>query len=315
MNLKAIWEILKETFSEWSEDNASRLAAALAYYTVFSIAPLLIIVIVVVGAVFGQSAVEGQIVTQIEGTVGENAAQLIETMLKNISERGSGLWATVIAIVTVLVGATGVFNQLQDALNTIWEVAPKPGRGLKGMIQDRLISFLMILGIGLLLIATFILSASLAAIEGFLGDLVPDFFNLLQFGNAAISFGLTVLLFGMIYKVLPDVEISWRDVWVGATATAVLFTVGRYLIGLYLTRSSVSSAYGAAGSLVIILVWVYYSTQVILLGAEFTQVYARKRGSRILPAKNAVRVVRKTRPYTEAANQAGEETPQPHQEH
>lgn len=313
MNLKTIWEILKETFTEWSEDKASRLAAALAYYTVFSLAPLLIIVIVAVGAVFGQSAVEGQIVSQIEGTVGENGAQLIETMLKSISERGSGVLATVIAIVTVLVGATGVFNQLQDALNTIWEVAPKPERGLLGMLQDRLISFLMILGMGLLLIATFILSAGLAAIEGFLGDLVPDFFNLLQFGNSAISFGLTVLLFGMIYKVLPDVQISWRDVWIGATVTAVLFTIGRYLIGLYLTRSSVTSAYGAAGSLIIILLWVYYSAQIILLGAEFTQVYARKMGSQILPAKNAVRIVRKTRTYSEIADQAGEDTPQPQQ--
>lgn len=309
VNLKTIWEILKETFREWSQDKASRLAAALAYYTIFSLAPLLIIVIAVAGAVFGHVAVQGKIVAQIQGFVGENAAHLIETMIKNVSQRGSGLFATVIAIITVLVGATGVFSQLQDALNTIWEVVPDPSRGILNLVMARLLSFLMILAMGLLLMLTFVVSASLTAIqgyiEGYLGGFLPSYFNFIQVANMVISFGVTVFLFAIIYKVLPDAQITWRSVWVGALATAVLFSIGKFLIGLYLANSSISSTYGAAGSLIIILVWVYYSAQIVLLGAEFTQVYAKKTGTGILPADHALHLVRETENHPEITDDEG----------
>jgi membrane protein len=279
MDAKTIWSLLKETFSEWSEDKASRLAAALAYYTIFSLAPLLIIVIAVAGLVFGQEAARAELFAQIQGLVGQEGAQLIETMVESASQPTSGIIATTIAIATILFGAIGLFGQLQDALNTIWEVEPKPERGIFGMIKDRFLSFTMVLGIGFLLLVSLIISAVVSALNPYLTDLLPGSIYLIQILNFVISFGVITLLFAMIYKVLPDVEIAWSDVWIGAAVTSLLFSVGKFLIGLYLGNSSAGSAYGAAGSLVILLLWVYYSTQILLFGAEFTQVYAKRYGS------------------------------------
>ncbi|HXW01096.1 MAG TPA: YihY/virulence factor BrkB family protein [Anaerolineae bacterium] len=279
MDAKTIWTLLKETFSEWSEDKASRLAAALAYYTVFALAPLLIIVIAVAGLVFGQEAARGELVTQIQGLVGQEGAQLIETMIESASKPTSGIIATTIAIATILFGASGLFGQLQDALNTIWEVPPKPERGILGMVKDRFLSFTMVLGIGFLLLVSLIISAALSALDPYLTDLLPGSIYLIKILNLVISFGLITLLFALIYKILPDVEIAWSDVWIGAAVTSLLFNLGKFVIGVYLGNSSAGSAYGAAGSLVVLLLWVYYSAQILLFGAEFTQVYAKRYGS------------------------------------
>ena len=288
MNLGAVWDLLKEIFSEWSEDKAARLAAALAYYITFSLAPLLLIVIAIVGLLFGEEAVQGRVVEQIQGLVGPDGAQLVQTMLQSTRQSGSNIAATLIGIVTLLLGATGVFVQLQDALNTIWEVAPKPGRGVLGMVKDRLLSFTMLLGIGFLLLVSLAVSAGLAALSSFLGDLLPGLFEVAKVLDFVISLGVITLLFAMIYKFLPDVKIRWGDVWVGAAVTSLLFTVGKFLIGLYLGYSSTASVYGAAGSLAVLLIWIYYTAQIVLLGAEFTQVYAKRYSSRIVPDEDAM---------------------------
>jgi membrane protein len=285
--LLQIRDLIKETFSEWREDKASRLAAALSYYTIFSIAPLLIIAIGVAGLVFGHDAAMNQVVGQIRGMVGEDGAQVIQTILQNASKTTSGIIATVVGGVTLLIGASGAFGQLQDSLNTIWEVRPKKGRGVKGLMRDRFLSFSMVLFIGFLLLASLLLTAVLAGIGKYLSDLLPMSSVVLQAMNFGVSLTVTAFLFALIFKVLPDAIVRWRDVWVGALVTALLFSLGRFLIGLYLGRASIGSAYGAAGSLVVLLFWVYYSAQILFLGAEFTQVYAKRFGQEIVPKPNA----------------------------
>lgn len=286
--LKTAFDMLKETFSEWNQDKAPRLAAALAYYTAFSIAPLLVIVIAVAGLAFGQSAAQGEIMRQIENEVGAESAQIIQTMIENASDTSSGIIATVLGIGAIIFGAAGFFGQLQDALNTIWDVAPKPGRGIMAVVKDRFMSFTMVLGIGFLLLVSLLISALVSSLHNYVEGLLPQAQLVSQIINNLISFGIITLLFAMIYKILPDVEIEWRDVWVGAAITALLFTIGKFLLGLYLGNSGVASTYGVAGSFVVLLLWVYYSAQILLFGAEFTQVYARRRGARIQPADNAV---------------------------
>jgi membrane protein len=295
MKPKEIFELLKETYNEWSEDKAARLAASLAYYTVFSMAPLLIIVIAVAGLVFGREAAQGQIEAQIQGLIGEDSAEFVQTLIEASSNKTTGTIATVIGVVTLLFGATGLFGQLQDALNTIWEVTPKPGRGVMGIIKDRFFSFTMVLGIGFLLMVSLVVSAALAAVNEYVSGLFDNLAFLGQVINFIVSFGVITLLFAMIYKILPDVEIAWRDVWIGAAVTALLFTIGKFLIGLYIGHSAVASSYGAAGALVVILLWVYYSAQILLLGAEFTQVYAKRFGSRLVPDEDAVPVTEEAR--------------------
>lgn len=286
--LKIIFQLLKETFSEWNEDKAPRLAAALAYYTAFSIAPLLIIVVSIAGIIFGDDAVQGHIQLQIQDLVGRQAAGAIQEMLVNFHHPDTGIIATLIGLVTLLLGAAGLFGQLQDALDTIWEVAPKPGQGILSIIRQRFISFTMVLGIGFLLLVSLVVSAAASAVGNFVSVQVapPEF--LLQLLNFVISFAVITLLFAVIYKVLPDVKISWRDVWMGAAVTSLLFNIGKLLIGLYLGNSTIGSAYGAAGSFVVLLIWINYSTQILLFGAEFTQVYARTYGSRIQPSEHAI---------------------------
>lgn len=283
MSFKRIWRLLKETFTEWSEDKASRLAAALSYYTVFSLAPLLIIAIAIAGAFFGEEAAKGEIIGQIQGLVGKDGAEVIQTAIENASQSESeGSIASIISIVALLFGASGVFAELQDALNTVWEIDAKPEAGIGGFIRKRFLSFAMILGIGFLLLVSLVISATLSGINHFTSSLIPGFDPLWQVANFIVSFGIITLLFAMIYKFLPDVKITWSDVWIGAAITALLFAIGKSLIGLYLGQSSFSSTYGAAGSIVIILVWAYYSAQILFFGAEFTQVYARRYGSQIV---------------------------------
>ena len=287
MNLRAVLALLKETFSEWYGDNAPRLGAALAYYTVFSLSPLLIIVIAFAGLVFGREAAQGQIVAQMQGLIGEESARAIQAMIESARKPSSGIIATVIGILTLLVGATGVFGELHDALNTIWEVKPKSGLGLMAIIRDRFLSFAMVLGIGFLLLVSLAVSAGLAALGKFMDGMLPGAIYIGEIVNFIISFGVIMLLFAMVYRILPDIEIAWSDVWIGAAFTSLLFTIGKFLIGLYLGRSSVASAYGAASSLAIILIWVYYSAQIFLFGAEFTQVYAKKYGSHSVAGQHA----------------------------
>jgi membrane protein len=290
LTAKTIWFLVRDTFDGWLNDKAPTLGAALAYYTIFAVAPLLIIVIAVASLGFGQEAAQGQIIAQIEDLVGENGAKAVQAMLDSARQNETGMVATIIGVITLIVGSTGVFVQLQDSLNIIWKVAPKPGHWMRGILQVRLVSFVMVVAIGFLLLVSLVLSAALAALGKSFHYVLPLPEFVLHALNLVVSFCVITLLFAMIYKVLPDAKISWNDVWIGAAVTSLLFSVGKFLIGLYLGKSGVASAYGAAGSLVIILVWVYYSTQIVLLGAEFTAVYATRFGSRIVPAEHAVSV-------------------------
>ncbi|HEY0553682.1 MAG TPA: YihY/virulence factor BrkB family protein, partial [Thermoanaerobaculia bacterium] len=241
----------------------------------------------------GREAVQGQLVDQLQGLVGEQGGQAIQTMIANVGKHGSGVLATIVGVVTILFGATGVFVQIQTSLDRIWNVEPKPGAGIWGFVKTRMLSFGMILGIGFLLLVSLVVTTAVSAVGAWATGLLPAAKVLVEGGTFVVSFALITLLFAMIYKVLPDVEIGWRDVWIGAASTALLFTAGKFLFGLYLAKSSVASTYGAAGSLVIVLLWIYYSAQILFLGAEFTQVYASHYGSNIRPSAHAVPVVRK----------------------
>ncbi len=287
MNFRTIFSLLKETWNEWNKDGASTLAASLAYYTIFSVAPLLIIAIAIAGSIFGEDAARGQIVTQIQGLVGKDGAEVIETAIKNSRQPEANSLASLISIVILLFGASGVFAQLQDALNTIWNVKVKPQKGVVNFIRKRLLSFSAVLGIGFLLLVSLVVSASLAALTNYLGGFIGNMSILAILVNFAISFGVITLLFAFMFKYLPDVKITWNDVAIGAVITALLFNIGKFLLGLYLGTGSFGSTYGAAGSLVIVLIWVYYSAQILFFGAEFTQVYASRYGSQIVPNKYA----------------------------
>jgi membrane protein len=279
--------LLTEALREWYEDRAPRLGAALAYYTVFALAPSLILIIAMAGLLLGQEAAQGQIVGEIQELVGRRAAEAIQATIENARSEG-GLIATGLGVLSLILGLWGLFGELQDALNTIWGVTPKPGRGIMGIIRQRSWSFAMVVGIGFLLLVSLAVSAWLAAIGKFFVELLPRPAYLIETLNGAFSFVLVTCLFALIYKLLPDLRIPWRSVWIGAATTAFLFTVGKSLIGLYLGRSTAASAYGAAGSLVVILIWIYYSSQILLFGAELTKVHARRSGHPGVPAETAV---------------------------
>ena len=286
MNLSVITKLLSATYAKWAADHAQGLGAALAFYTLFSLAPLLLIVIAIGGLVFGQEAAEGQIIGQIQSLVGEESAKAIQSMIEEARKPAAGIIATVLAIVMMLLGATGVFAQLQEALNTIWRVEEKPGEGMWKTLKDRFISLIAVLGTGFLLLISLVISAGLSAVGTTVEHSLPIPEFLLQLINVFVSFAIVTLLFAMIYKLLPDISIQWGDVWIGALITSLLFTIGKFVIGVYLGNSNVGIAYGAAGSLVVILIWVYYASQIFLLGAEFTAVYAESHGSRLVPSKN-----------------------------
>lgn len=275
--MKNFLSICQEALQAWSADKASRIAAALAYYTIFSLAPLLVILVVIAGQVLGQADVQEQIIAQLEVSVGEETAGEIESLMATREVEQSGVFATIISLLLMLLGASSVFGQLQGAFDTIWKVGPDPERGIVGVIIDRLFAFLMVLVIGLLLIGAFLVSAAISAANNLLEGVIPASASLLYLADLLISLILITLLFALIFKILARVSLSWKDALVGSFVTALLFVLGKYAIGLYLGNAGVGSAFGAAGSLVMILLWIYYAAQIFLLGAEFTKVYARRR--------------------------------------
>lgn len=279
--LQKIWYLLRDTVSSWIDDKAPSMGAALAFYTLFSLAPLLLIAISVAGLVFGQQAARGEILAQLSDLIGATSAQAVQAMLEQVNRPDAGIVGTVVGVVTLLIGATTVFGELQSALDRIWSVPEQPSRGgAWTLVRGRLLSLGLILGIGFLLMVSLIASAALAALSRWWSP----FLNQVQFLSTGIdlivSVALITVLFAMIYKLMPSARVAWRDVWVGSALTAVLFTIGKYLIALYIGRSGVASPFGAAGSVVVLLMWVYFSAQIFLLGAEFTWVYANRHGSR-----------------------------------
>lgn len=284
---QSFFGLLRETLRAWNEHRALRLGAALAFYTVFAIAPLFLIVLAIAGFWFGEEAARRHLFEQLNGLVGQQGGEAIQAVVASADRPRAGTWASIMAVFTLFVGATSVFVQLQDALNTIWQVRRQPGRGLWFFIKDRLLSFAIVLAIGFLLLVSLVVSAGLAALGKFMSGLVPAHEVVWQILNFLISLGLIGLLFATIFKVLPDVKIAWREVWMGALLSAVLFNFGKFALGLYLGRSSVTSAYGAAGSLVIIVLWVYYSSQTLFLGAEFARAYAKRFGRPFQPSPGA----------------------------
>lgn len=285
MNPRLSLSLLKETFANWSKHKTSRLAAALAYYTVFSLQPLLILVIAIAGTFLGEEAARGEIFSQLQGLIGKEGAKAIEVIIVGAanSDGASSISASILSLAILIFGATAIVIQLQDALNTIWEVTPKSGHMIKTFIFRRLLSFGMIMGVIFMLMVSLVLSAALGILSEYLGKLIPGMKVVLPIMDFIISLFVISMLFALMFKYLPDVKVAWNDVLIGAVLTALLFNIGKYLIGLYIANSTFSSAYGAAGSLVVLLAWIYYSAQILFLGAEFTQVYARHYGSGVEP--------------------------------
>jgi membrane protein len=276
------WSILKEAVVAWNDDYAPSMGAALAYYTAFSLSPLLIIVIALAGLAFGQDAARGQIVSELAGLIGTQGAKAVQELLANANKPSSSVLTSIIGIVTLIIGATSVFAELQLALDRIWRApALRQTSGVVSLIRSRLLSFGMVAAMGFLLLVSLLIGAGLSALNQWSVAVIgKGGADILQALNVVVSFGITTMLFAAVYRILPRVKIHWSDVWTGAIVTAVLFSLGKYLIGVYIGRAGVSSAFGAAGSLVIILVWVYYSAQIFLLGAEFTWVFAHRHGSK-----------------------------------
>lgn len=281
MNIKNILNLVKATFSAWIDDNAPSMGAALAYYTVFSIAPLLLIVISAAGLIFGVEVARGEIIAQLQNLMGKTGALVVQGLLESVSKPTESVTAAIIGVILLLIGATTVFAELQDDLDRIWR-APKRTKDAEifGLIRTRVLSFAMILGIGFLLIVSLILSAALAALGKWWEPLFGRFGLLANLVDITLSFLLITIAFAMIYKLMPRMKIDWRDVWIGAVVTAFLFTIGKFLISIYIGRSGVASGFGAAGSLVVLLIWIYYSAQIFLMGAEFTRIYSYAFGSR-----------------------------------
>jgi len=286
---RTVWELIKRAAIKWSGDDCLTLGAALAYYTVFSLAPILVIAIAVAGAVFGQEAAQGEIVGQMRGLVGEDGATAIQSLIQSAGRQGAGARATLIGLLVLLFGSTSAFSQLQSALNRIWEVPPSAQTGLWDMIRARVFSFAAVLGTGFLLSVSLVLSAAVAAFGRFGWGRVPEIGRMLELADFLGSMLVHSILFAMIFKLLPDAAIRWRDVWVGAGVTAGLFFVGKVVIGVYLGTSDVGAAYGAAGWVILILAWVYYSAQIVLFGAEFTRAYALKGISPHIPLPSGER--------------------------
>ncbi len=278
MQAKQVISLLKETYTKWSDHQAPRLGASVAFYSILSFAPLLVLVTAVIALVFGHESAQGALINEARQLIGDRGAETVDTLLKNAQKPASGLFASVVAFVTLLFGASGVFTELRDALNLMWDAKPDTASGFMGVIKQRLFSFGMVLSVGFLLLVSLILSAGLAYIGRSFGHAVPMPPFILQAINFAVSFVVIAVLFALLFKYVPAVKISWRDVLVGAVGTALLFTIGKLLLGLYLGKASVGSTYGAAGSLVAVVVWIYYSAQIFFFGAEFTHVYAEEHG-------------------------------------
>jgi membrane protein len=280
--VSGLWSLLKQSVNAWIEDYASSMGAALAYYTLFSLAPLLLLVISIAGVVFGQEAAQGQIVAQLGGLVGQEGATAIQGLLKSASEPAKSTLASIVSIVTLTVGATSIFAELQSDLDRIWR-APEVSKpsGIWGLVSTRLLSFGLIVSLGFLLLVSLVVSAALAALGTWWGSWFGGWAITLQVVNQIVSFVFTTALFALMYRILPSVRVVWQDVWHGAIATSALFTVGKFAIGMYLGKAGVASGFGAAGSIVVMLVWVFYSAQIFLLGAEFTWIYSHSHGSKV----------------------------------
>ncbi|HEX5490985.1 MAG TPA: YihY/virulence factor BrkB family protein [Candidatus Udaeobacter sp.] len=292
--VKAGWELLKLTFAEWTNDDAFELSAALAFYTIFSIAPVLLIAVGVASFFFAPGTAADRIVGEMGTMIGTQGANAVKQVIESSRGFGKGVWAVSVGIITLITGATAVFGELQSALNRMWDVQAKPDRGvILSFIVDRLRSFAIAVCVGFLLLVSLVVSAAISGLQDYLDQWLPGIPWVWQTANSVSSFLVIGVLFALIYKFLPDVVIAWKDVWIGAAVTALLFSGGKYAIGIYLGRTATTSAFGAAGSLVVLLFWVYYSALISFLGAEFTQVYARRYGPGIQPKRHAVRVGRK----------------------
>jgi membrane protein len=289
---KNAFELLKDTFTAFSEDNAMKMSAALAYYTIFSLAPLLLIIIWLTGFFFGEQAINGQIFGKLDEFVGEEAAMLIQEFIKGVSLAGKSGLAIIIGVGTLIVGATKVFIEIQDSINAIWGVRAKPQKGWLKLIIDRVLSFSVIIGLGFLLIVSLFINLIIDALSATLVEYFPDttvfFIGLV---NGSVSFVIIAVLFAVIFKFLPDAKVKWVYVRSGAVFTTVLFILGKYLIGLYMQYTAPASAYGAAGSMVIILLWIYYTAAILFFGAEFTQVFAQRHDGEIEPSRYAVKII------------------------
>ena len=288
--------ILKLTYQDWKEDNAARLSAALAYYTIFSLAPMLAIVIAITGLIWEAEAVRMQLLSQVRDLTGPQGADFIATLLADTGSPAEGIITLLLGILTLLFGALGVFNELHTSLNIIWNIKAEKAKGflqsIKKLLIDRFLSFAMILTIGFLLLVSLVVTAALSATQETFGDALPFSEFFMQIVNLAISVGVIMVLFALMFKYLPDAEIAWHDVWIGAFVTSLLFSLGKAAIGIYLGNSAVGSTFGAAGSLVLLLLWIYYSAQILFFGAEFTQVYANRYGSKIRGARRETSAAR-----------------------
>ena len=287
LTLAKYWGLIKESAKAWNDDYAQSMGAALAYYTAFSLAPLLVIVIAIAGLVFGNAAARGEIVGQLTSLLGSRSAKAVELLLAESSQPERGLVAASVGLATLMIGATSVLAELQTSLDRIWRAPALQTTGFFGMLRARLFSFGMVIAMGFLLLVSLVFGAALAAVGKWYDAAFPGTLFVLQFANLVVSFGITTALFAVAYRLLPRAHIEWSDVWIGAVVTAMLFTAGKYLIGAYIGHAGVSSSFGAAGSLIVVLVWVYYSAQIFLFGAEFTWVYAQhhRRMDRDTPLK------------------------------
>lgn len=287
-SLGLVWKSLKDAFKGFGDDKVTKLSASLAYYTVFSLAPLLIVIISICGLVLGREAIQSTIDNQLQSFIGADAAKQLQEMIKSVALSGKGVIATVIGVATLLIGATSIFAEIQDSINSIWGLKPKPKAGIMKTIQNRLLSFGLIGSLGFLLLVSL---AATTLVEG-LGDRLKSYFPdvtvvVFYIVNLVLTLSVTTALFGVIFKVLPDAKIKWKDIWPGAVATSLLFLLGKFAISLYISKSEVGSTYGAAGSLVVILIWIYYSSIILYFGAEFTKAYAFNKGAKIIPNKYA----------------------------
>jgi len=280
--------LFKETGVEWWNHKAPRLGAALSYYTVFSLAPVLVLVVAVAGFFLGAQAMEGRIVDEMSGLLGHDSAAVVQSMLAASSSKKSGAIATLVGLAAMLIGATSVMVELQDSLNMIWRVVPKSGLGLRGVLKDRLLSLGIVLSFGFVLLVSLGMSAALAGFGTWMRGFIPAWVIVGQVLSEAVSLGSIALFIALIFKFLPAATIGWRDVWIGALLTSILFHVGKYVIGLYIGKASIASPFGATGSLAVLLVWVYYSSMILLLGAEFTRAYASRFGSGVVPDSTAI---------------------------
>lgn len=304
--MKQFLKMAKEAFTLWEQSRSATMGAALAYYTLFSIPPLLVIALAAASLVFGQEAATGQMAEELKKILGEDVATAMQEMVQKDQQTGGGPLAIVIGVVVLLFGASGVFGELQTSLNTIWQVQPKPGRGILGIIKDRFLSFTLVLGTCFLLLVSLIISTALSVVATWwTSESVPGGTYIWQGIHAIVGFAVITLLFALIYRFLPDAKISWRDVWVGAAVTSVLFLAGKQVLGIYLAQPGITSSYGAAGSLVLMLVWVYYTAQICLFGAAFTRVYALNHGSRGEPMDNAVPLTSPSPCFPTPAKQPG----------